>query len=323
MTNPRVRSFYGKLIYTILKRSGYNARFEEVQDSEMAKSYSEAGRLLQRIASSSKTRPFLIALGGGVVGDLTGYVASILERGIPYIQVPTTLLAQVDSAIGGKTGIDLPIAKNLVGTIYQPSLVYTNLATLDTLNLRQLRDGLAEVIKYGIIHDRDLFKYLEKNYDRILRRDRAALFHIVETSSRIKAMFIEADEAEERGFRTLLNLGHTIGHAIEAASEYSGIYTHGESIGIGILCACELSVRLGEMSKSNLYRIELLIQNMGLPTRICHLKLSSILKAQSYDKKFIHGRPKFVIPIRVGYARAVEDIPLQTIKDTILHRMDY
>jgi len=261
--------------------------------------------------SSFDTRKtlFVIALGGGVIGDLAGFAAAIYKRGIPYLQIPTTLLAQVDSAIGGKTAIDLPVAKNLVGAFYQPKAVLSDISTLRSLPERELRNGLAEVIKYGVIKDSRLFEFIEKNYKKILRRDTQALSFIVARSSAIKARVVETDERDTTGARAILNYGHTFGHAIEAASEYGEGYYHGEAIAVGMIIAARLAVDLGLMKARDANRIEDLIRSVGLPTKIKKLPKARLYNAYLRDKKFIRGKSRLVLPTSIGSVKIVHAIP--------------
>jgi 3-dehydroquinate synthase len=293
-----------------------------VPDTEKSKSLPQLENLIKKIVDFDQKRPpFILAFGGGIIGDLAGFAAAIYRRGIPYIQIPTTLLSQVDSSIGGKVGIDLPQGKNLIGAFYQPKLVYSNVTLLKTLPLAQIREGLAEVIKYGVIADAGLFCFLEKNYKKILNLNSAALSHIIYKSALIKAKIVSLDEKETLGKRTILNFGHTIGHALEAASSYSKGYTHGQAISIGMLCACYISYKLGLTKKNLLERLEDLVDKVGLPKTICGLNLSDILRAQEHDKKFIHGTNRLVLPRYLGKVVIKENIPLGLIKAAIQIRM--
>jgi 3-dehydroquinate synthase len=254
-----------------------------------------------------------------VIGDLGGFVASIYKRGIPYIQIPTTLLAQVDSSIGGKTAVDLSEGKNLVGAFYQPRLVFSDVKFIASLDERQMRSGLAEVIKYAAIKDRKLFGYLELNYKNILRRKISALEHIVQCCSAIKAGIVSVDEREERGLRTMLNFGHTVGHAIEAAARYKG-YTHGEAIALGMLVACDISNRLDYLNTASCARIESLICNSGLPVKVRGVVMRDIISAHYRDKKFIGSRNRFVLLEAIGRAKIVQNVPLKVITASLKER---
>lgn len=322
ITNKKLARLYGNKLKHSLNKSGISFYLELVPDSEKAKSNKTLISLLGSIGAYDKNKVlFLVALGGGVIGDVTGFIASIYKRGVPYIQIPTTLLSQVDSAIGGKTAIDLPIAKNLVGSFYQPKAVISDMATLNSLSARQVRNGLSECIKYGVIKDRKLFKYLEKNYKKVLRLDRDTLRHIILSCSRIKAGIVETDEFDKLGKRIILNYGHTIGHAIESAAGYSSKYNHGEAIAVGMICAARISSRLGLLKQGDRTRIESLIKKCGLPAKVSGLKVSSIYRSLLRDKKFIHGKNRLVLPVRIGNVRIVEGIKPSIIIESIKEYM--
>lgn len=321
ITNTAIENRYGNTLNKTLKQSNFNARFKVVPDTERSKSIEAASLIIKDItAYDKKRRIFIIAFGGGVVGDLAGFVASIYKRGIAYVQLPTTLLAQVDSSIGGKTAVDLIQAKNLIGTFYQPRLVFSDVKLLKTLSTRQIRAGLAEVIKYGIIKDAGLFAYLEKKYRDILNLELAALEFIVRRSGFIKAEIVQQDEKEERGIRTILNFGHTLGHAIESAGSYK-TYNHGEAIALGMLVACDISKKLGFINDVTLQRIENLIRRVGLPTKIAKVSVNKIVEAHYRDKKFIGPKNRFVLIERIGKTRVVENIPLKIIKEVLVKRI--
>ncbi len=321
ITNGHLYRLYGKKIASILTRSGFSVDFKLVPDSEQAKSSQVATSLLNKIASRDVYKNiFLIALGGGVIGDLTGFVASIYKRGVPYIQLPTTLLAQVDSAIGGKTAIDLPAAKNLAGAFYQPKIVISDISVLKSLPARRYRSAMAEIIKYGVIKDARLFSYLEKNYAKLFRGNSKALEYVVSRCAKIKADLVSSDEFDNRGMRIILNLGHTAGHAIEAASGYSGRYDHGESVAIGMAIACDISSKLKMIKREDARRITELIGKCGLPTAFKG-DPKKIYKALCHDKKFISGKNRFVLPAGIGKVRIVEGIPENIVKDCIRGRL--
>jgi len=311
VTNPLIKRLFGKRVMSSLASAGITVKFELVPDSERAKSERYCLRLLNNISrfDNSRRRLFLMALGGGVIGDLAGFVASIYRRGIPYIQVPTTLLAQVDSAIGGKVAIDLEAGKNLAGAFYQPRLVFSDASFLKTLTRKDMLSGLAEVIKYGIIRSPGLFRFIEKDYGKILKQDKKALEYMVYTCSHIKAGIVEKDERDNKDMRVVLNLGHTIGHAIEAAAHYNRSYNHGHAIALGTIAASFISRELGLLDKPNYLRIKDLIKKVGLPTNIRHIDARDVFLAQEHDKKFIHGRNRFVLPVGIGRITVRENIP--------------
>lgn len=249
----------------------------------------------------------LIALGGGVVGDMGGFAAACYQRGMPFIQVPTTLLAQVDSSVGGKTAINHPLGKNMIGAFYQPRLVLADTSVLNTLPPRELAAGLAEVIKYGLIRDPEFLEWLEINLDRLLEREPEALAFAIERSCSNKAEVVAADETEQ-GERALLNLGHTFGHAIEAGLGY-GVCLHGEAVAIGTMMAAELSLRLGWLSATELARIESLFRRAGLPVTGPKLGVERYLDLMSHDKKVEAGRLRLVLLRGLGKAVMHADSP--------------
>jgi len=317
ITNSLIKNKHGKAISAALTKAGFRVKFKLVPDTEKAKSLAMLPGLIRAIAEYDLSKkPFIIAFGGGVVGDLAGFVASIYKRGIPYIQVPTTLLAQVDSAIGGKTALDLEYGKNLVGAFYQPKLVVSDTGFLKTLSTRQVRSGLAEVIKYAVIKDAGLFNYLERNYRDIIALKPAALEYIVARSSRIKADIVSIDERETMRVRTVLNFGHTLGHAIEAASGYTG-YNHGEAVSLGMLIACGISTRMRLLAKPAAERIAELIKRVGLPVKIKNVPLSLIIKAHYRDKKFTGSSNKLVLITGIGKTKIINNVPLGVIKSAI------
>jgi 3-dehydroquinate synthase len=321
ITNVAVKNRYGRELSAALKNFGLTVRFKLIPDTEKSKSLDTAYAIIKDITRYDKKRQiFIIAFGGGVVGDLAGFVASIYKRGIAYIQVPTTLLAQVDSSIGGKTAVDLIQAKNLVGTFYQPRLVFSDVNMLKTLDLRQIKSGLAEVIKYGIIKDTQLFNYLEKKYPDILSLKLSVLEFMVWRSSLIKAKIVQADEREEKGLRTILNFGHTIGHAIEAAGNYKK-YNHGEAVALGMLVASDMSKKLGLLGDIPAKRIEDLIKAVGLPTKIRKVSIADIISAHYRDKKFIGAKNKFVLIKDIGKTKIVENVPLAVIREALHRRL--
>ncbi len=321
VTNAAIKNKYGNILAKALKHSGFNVKFETVPDTEKSKSIEMSARVIKDLAHYDKRRQvFIIAFGGGVIGDLTGFVASIYKRGVAYIQIPTTLLAQVDSSIGGKTAVDLLEGKNLVGAFYQPRLVFSDVKFLASLDQRQIRAGLAEIIKYGIIKDPQLFLYLEKRYKDILTLKASSLEYIVERSSRIKAGIVGRDEREEKGVRTILNFGHTAGHAIEAAANYR-MYNHGEAIALGMLVASEISKMLRLINETTLKRIENLIRVTGLPLKIQRVALADIINAHYRDKKFIGPKNRLVLTKGIGKTRIVENIPIEVIREAIKKRI--
>lgn len=315
ITNSRIKSIFGNAIVSFLEKSDIGSHFFCVKDSELSKSFETAFFLIEKILKIDKKKKiFIVALGGGVVGDLAGFVAAVYKRGIPFVQIPTTLLAQVDSSIGGKVAVDVKEAKNIIGAFYQPKLVYINLATGSTLPQREIQSGLAEVIKYGMIKDKSLFELLEDNMESLLKREPSVLEEVIFRCAHIKAKIVEEDENEKKGKRTILNFGHTFGHAIETASSYVRKFSHGQAVGVGMLMACDLAVSLNFCSYSVRERLENVIKRAGLPVCVTGLSLEDILSSMQYDKKFIHGKNKFVLPLKVGRVEIVEDVSDDKIK---------
>jgi 3-dehydroquinate synthase len=258
----------------------------------------------------------LVALGGGVVGDMTGFAAASYQRGVNFIQVPTTLLSQVDSSVGGKTGVNHPLGKNMIGAFHQPQAVIADTDTLDTLPQRELSAGMAEVIKYGLINDPDFFAWLEGNMRSLMAKEPAFLAEAIERSCADKAAIVAADE-KEAGQRALLNLGHTFGHAIETGMGY-GAWLHGEAVGAGMAMASDMSRRLGWLGGNEQSRINHVLAAAGLPTEPpADLGIDAFLSLMSVDKKVLDGRIRLVLLQGIGGAVIADDFPLQTLKDTL------
>ena len=317
ISHPFIKRLHGAPLSAALKKAGYTVKILNVPEGEKSKSAACALRLLKQISAYDVDKKiFIIALGGGVVGDLAGFVASIYKRGVPYIQVPTTLLAQIDSSIGGKTAIDLAAGKNLVGAFYQPRLVFADTKVLKTLDKRQIRNGLAEAIKYGIIGDAKLFAYIEANHKKFLKGEIEVLNFIIRRCARTKAGIVAKDEKETKGLRTVLNFGHTVGHAVEAAGRYDQ-YHHGESVGLGMRVAARISVILGLLAASQELRINRLITSVGLPEKITGIRLAKILDLMRHDKKFTAGHNRFVLARKIGQVVVVNDIPTPIITQAI------
>jgi 3-dehydroquinate synthase len=317
ITNPTVKSLYGKHVAQTLEAAGFSCTTFEIPDSETSKSLDVATRLYQELANKGFDRDScIIGLGGGAVGDLAGFVAATYMRGIELVHIPTTLLAQVDSAIGGKTGIDIPQGKNLVGAFHQPAMVISDTRALKTLPERDFRAGLAEVVKYGMISDAELFSQLEREIASILRLDERAVTRIVITCSTIKSRIVEEDE-RDRGKRLALNYGHTLGHALEAASGYTG-YRHGEGVAIGMLFAASVSVKLGHLPEKDHRRLSALLSSFDLPTSIDKsMETKVLLGFMKTDKKSRGGKIRLVLPTRIGEAIVAEDICPELIMATL------
>ncbi len=285
-------------------------------DGEQEKSLQRFGEIIDELVAARFHRDATaIALGGGVIGDLTGFAAACYQRGINFAQLPTTLLAQVDSSVGGKTAVNHPAAKNMIGAFHQPSVVITDTDTLATLSDRELRAGLAEVIKYGLIMDAEFFTWLEANMAALLNRDPTALQYAIAISCRDKAAVVAADEREQ-GQRALLNLGHTFGHAIEALSGY-GQVLHGEAVAIGMALAAQTSVVAGRLPAQQLAPIRALINAAGLTMELPPLPAADLVERMGLDKKVQQGRLRLVLLDAIGTAQLVDDIPTETILDVV------
>ena len=309
VTNPTVGALYGPVVRRSLDDAGLKVFYVEIPDGEEHKTLDTAARLYDRAFAAGLDRDCpLIALGGGVIGDITGFAAATYLRGVPFVQVPTTLLAQVDSSVGGKVGVNHPRGKNIIGAFYQPVLVLADVGTLRSLPARELRAGIAEVIKYGVILDADFFAWLENNLERLLTKDAAALAYAVEVSCRLKAQVVEADETEQ-GFRQILNYGHTVGHAVEALTGYRAL-VHGEAVGLGMVAAARLAVLLGMLDAAHSRRIEALVRRAGLPTEIpAGLGAEELWATMARDKKARAGRVTFILPEAIGRVRIVPEVP--------------
>ncbi len=323
VTNPQINQLHGKALKAALDSCAIETYFLEVPNAEESKSAKQCLALIERFVQIDQGKGlFVIAFGGGVIGDLAGFCASIYRRGTSFIQVPTTLLAQVDSSIGGKTAIDLDAGKNLIGSFYQPRLVLSELDILDSLKPKQISEALAEIIKYALIKDARLFSYLEDNIEAILKLNKNCLQYTIEACSRIKAKIVEQDELDKKDKRIILNFGHTTGHALEAAAGYNPDYSHGNAIALGMLVAGNISQQLRLCPKSLSERLETLLKKAGLPTIISQLSLDKILKSQAHDKKFTRGKNRFVLPVRIGKVVVKEGVPEEIIVRAIKSRME-
>lgn len=285
-------------------------------DGEEFKNLATLGTIFDALAAARLHRDSaIVALGGGVVGDMAGFAAACYQRGIAYLQVPTTLLAQVDSAVGGKTGVNHPAGKNLIGAFHQPAGVLSDIATLRTLPPRELRAGLAEVIKYGLICDAPFLEWIERSLDQLLACDAPALVHAVQRSCEIKARIVAADEREQ-GIRALLNLGHTFGHALEAATAYRE-WLHGEAVALGLLMAADLSARLRWLERADVQRLRTLLQRAGLPTTVPPLGAARTLQFMQLDKKVKDYRLRLVLLPAIGAARVSSDFDADQLRATL------
>jgi len=316
VTNTTVAPLYLDKLAAGLKQGGVIVSSIILPDGEEFKNWATLNRIFDTLLENrAERKTTLIALGGGVIGDLTGFAAACYQRGVPFIQVPTTLLSQVDSSVGGKTGINHPQGKNMIGAFYQPKVVLADTATLNTLPDRELSAGLAEVIKYGLIGDLPFFEWLEENMDRLLAREPEALAYAIRRSCENKAAVVAADE-KEGGIRAYLNLGHTFGHAIEAGMGY-GVWLHGEAVAGGTVLAADLSHRLGYLSDEDVGRIRALLRHARLPDSAPDLGVDAYLKAMEIDKKVEGGKIRFVLLRRIGEAFVSSDIPAEQLKATL------
>lgn len=288
--------------------AGFRAEEELLNPGEAQKSLASASRLYDRLAElQADRRTLIVAVGGGVIGDLAGFVAATFVRGLPLLMVPTTLLAMVDSSVGGKVAVNHPRAKNLIGAFHQPVGVWIDTAVLDTLPDREYRSGLAEVVKYGVILDPELFAYLDEHADAILARESDPVRHIVARSCRLKADVVERDEREETGLRAVLNYGHTFAHAFETAAGY-GTWLHGEAVAAGMVCASRLAERHGLIPAELTRRQIDLLQRFGLPTAPGAWPADGLVRTMYSDKKTVAGQLRFILPRRLGEVAMFDDV---------------
>lgn len=312
VTDRNVARPHADIVAKSLAAANWHCQTIVLEPGEPSKSLDVAAALFDRLVEMKADRNTLVvAVGGGVIGDLAGFVAATYARGVPFVQVPTTLLAQVDSSVGGKVGVNHPQAKNLIGAFYQPLGVFIDTSLLVTLPDREYRAGLAEVIKYGVILDADFFAYLESHRDEINRRDPAVLRDIVARCCRLKADVVEQDEFERTGLRAVLNYGHTFGHAFESLAGY-GKLLHGEAVSIGMIYASRLAEHLGRIDAKVTERQISLLESVGLPTRLpqnVRPSTTDIIFRMQLDKKTVGGKLRFVLPDRIGHVELVNDVP--------------
>lgn len=317
VTNPTVHSLYGKTVRERLEKAGISTVVAEIPDGEEYKALSTAEGLYDLAYSRELDRRTpILALGGGVVGDLAGFVAATYLRGVPFIQIPTTLLAQVDSSVGGKVAVNRPRGKNIIGAFYQPSAVIADLATLKTLPEREIRAGMAEVIKCGVIADGEFFGWLEENLEKALVLEPAAMEKIVTAACRIKASVVQQDETEQ-GLRAILNFGHTVGHAVESLTGYK-TFRHGEAVAIGMSAAAKMAVRMGLMGENEKDRLASLLVRTGLPVDVpAGLDRGELIRSMRRDKKVISSRLTFVLPVTMGKVEIIRDVSEETILSSL------
>jgi len=315
ITDPTVRSHYGRAIEQSLAGSGFKVTVLAVPEGEEQKSLETAGRLYHELTDlyAERTTPIL-ALGGGVIGDLAGFVAATYYRGVPLVQIPTTLLAQVDSSIGGKVAVDHGQLKNKIGAFYQPRLVIADIAVLRTLPAGELANGLAEVIKSAAIRDKEVFAFLEKNIDRVKSLDEGVLEEVVFQTAKIKAEIVEKDERDS-GLRNILNYGHTIGHAIESVSDFH--VGHGRAVAIGMLAAARISNVMGILDEGEIIKLKRVIERAGLPTEMPNLKMEDITQAVKHDKKVLRDKVRFILLKSIGSAFITDEVSPSLVEQVL------
>jgi len=312
VTNTTVAPLYLAQLTKTLQAGGVAVAQVVLPDGEAFKNWETLNLIFDALLTDrAERKTTLIALGGGVIGDMTGFAAASYQRGVPFIQIPTTLLSQVDSSVGGKTGINHPLGKNMIGAFYQPKVVLADTDTLKTLPARELSAGLAEVIKYGLIWDADFLAWLEANMDKLRALDPAAITHAIYRSCEIKAQVVGQDE-REGGIRAILNLGHTFGHAIETGMGY-GNWLHGEAVAAGMVLAAETSRRLGWLSEGDVARTRALIRAAGLPDVAPDLGVDRYLEYMGHDKKVEGGKMRFVLLKKLGEAVITADVPTDVL----------
>lgn len=322
ITDEQVAPHYAHLLEQSLEHKGIHAARIVLKPGERSKSFGGLEWLLDRIFEHKPERKTtLIALGGGVVGDITGFAASIMLRGIPFIQIPTTLLSQVDSAVGGKTGINHASGKNLVGSFYQPKRVLIDIDVLSTLPTRQFLAGYAEVVKYGLIQDAAFFTWLDTHQSKVNARDPESLQHLIASSCQTKANIVAQDE-KEKNIRALLNFGHTFGHALEAVTGYKDKLLHGEAVALGMLMATDLSVQLGLCGQEVYSQVKAHLMAMALPTSLKQIegvtwKPATIIEAMQQDKKMQQGELTFVLLKGIGKGVLKSSIPMNRVQDVV------
>lgn len=322
VSDENVAGFHLKTLETALRAEGRHKGSIVLPPGEATKRFDKLESLCEGLLEMGLERgDMVVAFGGGVIGDLAGFAASILRRGVRYVQIPTSLLAQVDSSVGGKTGINTAQGKNLIGTFHQPNLVIADTDVLKTLPDREMRAGYAEVAKYGLLGDADFFEWLENNWPGVVSHEPGALTHAIETSVKAKAGVVIADE-REAGVRGLLNLGHTFGHALEAATGYGDRLLHGEGVSVGMVCAFRLSERLGLCAAGTEKRVEQHLRSVGLPTRIADipggaLDANELVGHMGQDKKVKDGRMTFVLAKGIGQAFLTQDVDVDFVREML------
>ena len=319
VTNTTIEPLYCRQFTAALEAKGVRVVPVVLPDGEAYKSWESLNRIFDLlIAARCERKTTIVALGGGVIGDLAGFAAAVYQRGVPYIQVPTTLLAHVDSAVGGKTAINHPSGKNMIGAFYQPRAVIIDTDTLQTLPAREFAAGIAEVVKYGAIRDAAFLAWLEQHMERLVARDPEALGYAIERSCVNKAEVVGQDE-RETGERALLNYGHTFGHAIETGVGY-GAWLHGEAVAAGMVLAAKLSRHLGFLAEADVARLTALLRRAGLPVHAPELSVERYFELMAHDKKVEGGRLRFILLRRLGEAFLAADVPESAVEQTLAQR---
>ena len=314
VTDKNVARLFARRVQETLKSAGFRPTLITIPAGEQSKTLEQAGAICDRmIAAGLDRQSFVIGLGGGVIGDISGFVAAIYHRGIPHIQIPTTLLAMVDSSIGGKTGVNTRDGKNLLGAVHHPSLVIDDLDVLKTLPKRQFNQGFAEIIKHAVIADAKMFRTLQ----RWEAADAAALQRLIKRNIQIKSKIVAKDARDQTGERALLNFGHTVGHAIEHAGDFNE-FLHGEALSLGIIAACAISIKKAGLASDQRDAVVDLLQRFKLPTRLPrNFPGEKIFNALKFDKKFQGGKIRFVVAQRIGAAHLTQDVILEDIREAV------
>lgn len=320
VTDRNVQSPHAEQVQKSLSQNGWQVELVVLEAGEASKNISVVTGMYDHLVNMQADRQTLVvAVGGGVIGDSAGFLAATYARGIPFVQIPTTLLSMVDSSVGGKVGVNLPQAKNLVGAFYQPLGVLIDTETLKTLPEREYISGLAEVIKYGVILDESFFRYLEENVTGLNERESTVMKHVIARSCRLKADVVEQDEHERTGLRAVLNYGHTFAHAFEALAGY-GELLHGEAVSIGMVYASRLAEKLGRIGAEETARQVNLFKSVGLPVELpkgCQFSADDILQKMLLDKKTVGGELRFILPTEIGHVETVKGVPEETVREVL------
>ncbi len=323
ISSPRIYGLYGERLRAVLEAGGcgqvLHVLFPDGEEHKNLATFQRLCEEVHHVEDRGGTKVLIVNLGGGVVGDVGGFVAATYERGRDYIQLPTTLLGDVDCGIGGKTGIN-HLGKNLIGAFHQPRLVLAELSFLPTLAPREVGCGLSEVIKYGVALDAEVFAFLQAHVREAVALDLAVIRPLVNRSFELKARIVEQDERDTLGIRAKLNFGHTVGHALEAATSY-GAYAHGEAVAVGMVCACEIAERLGMFTQAQTAQVEALCADVGLPTYMAGADLDEIMRVMRHDKKFIGGKNRFVLPVAIGASVLKTEIDDGLIRSVLRGRL--